>query len=866
MLSLSTSQIPGYTFASFVVIDVFETRKSGRPFPNMVASNHADDAAPMTVPIVPLDQWRRDASPGLPQPLTALVGRERQVAEVRALLAADAPLVTVTGPAGVGKTRFALAVGHEIQSLLQDGAALVSLVGVSEPAMLPQAIARGLSVRDEGDRPLLDRLTNYLCNREMLLLIDNFEHLIEAAPLVSTLLAASPRLRMLVTSSMALRVQGEHEYSLEPLSVPPATTNGVDAIAENEAVRLFVQRATAVRPDFALTAGNAATIAAICERLDGLPLAIELAAARSKVLSPSELLDRLEDRFQVLVSQSRDVPARQQTLRNAIEWNYNLLQPDEQALFRALSVFSGGWTLEAAEAVCSGLHLDVLEGLSALSDQSLVRQREQQDGRSRFVMLGTLREYAAEQLVALGEEEQYREAHAGYFEEVAMLASEELLGAETSAWLDRLDHEHDNFRAALEWSCRTGNGGRGLNLGGGLWRYWQIRGYVSEGRRWMEMVASLPGASARTHSRCNFMFGLGRMLFHQGEYEAARASFREAGDIAAETGVLDVSAGSHMQLGSIDLLQGDLDAARQHFDVGLAQRREQDDEWGTATAILIRGRLSELEGNLAEARAYFNECLAMFRGISHKPGEARALYHLGNLAREDERLDEAVALYQRSLETMRANGDREGIGLGLLHMSLVLWMRGEAESARLAIAESVGSFQELGTPAWIAACFEVFALIAADLGQPDLAVRISATAAELRSARQTPIPPAHRDRHDRLLTRLRQSLGNEGYVLAWERGRHMSLDEAVSILQQPRPLDALSATDGQEPAPESLLTRREIEILILVADGLSNQEIATQLYISPRTTTTHISNILRKLGVSSRTAAVAAARRQGVLG
>lgn len=834
----------------------------GRPFSDMVASNPADDAPPMTSSIVPLEHWRRDTPRSLPQPPTTLVGRLREVNEVVAMFASGAQLVTVTGPAGVGKTRFALAVGHQIADSYADGAAAISLVGVTDPDMLPQAIARGLGVRDEGDRLLLDRLTGFLRHREILLLIDNFEHLVEAAPIVSLLLSESPGVRLLVTSSIALRVQGEYEYPLEPLAVPAGDAMDITALAEIEAVCLFVQRATAVRPDFALTEANAGTIAEICSRLDGLPLAIELAAARSKVLSPADLLQRLDDRFQVLVSPARDVPARQQTLRNAIEWGYNLLQPEEQGLFRALSVFSGGWMLEAAEAVCSGIVPDVLDGLASLADQSLVRQREQRDGRMRFFMLETLRDFAAEQLVAEDEQEHYRNAHAGYFASLAGEATDELIGTGYATWLDMLDREHDNIRAAIGWVCATGNGALGIDLGRGLWRYWQTRGYVSEGRRWMEAINALPGAQEAVPGRCHFLFGLGRMLVNHGEYAEASATLREARQLAIETAQPNYEAGSEMQLGSIDLLRGDYTSAREHFDTGVALRRQHDDTWGTANALLIRGRLSELEGDLVEARAYFDECRAMFRDIGYAPGEARAIYHLGNLAREEGRLDEAIALYQHALENMREDGQREGIGLVLLNMGLAQSMRGEHSAAARAIAESIGCFQELGTPAWIAACFEVFAQIAADLQHPQLAARIAATAAELRQAKATPIPPIHQQRHDAVLAGLRQELGNEGYVLAWEQGRHLGLDEAIAIVQ--RPLPATGATDTQ-PGMEGLLTRREQEILELVADGLSNQEIAARLYISPRTTTTHISNILRKLGVSSRTAAVAAARREGVI-
>lgn len=829
----------------------------------MVASKPADDMPSMSTSIRPLDPWRRETPLDVPLPLTALVGRERELAEVRAALLDDnVRLLTVTGPAGVGKTRFALAVAHDMKTVFTDGAAMVRLATITSPEGVLPAIARALAVRDEGARDLEERLLAFLQRRNMLLLLDNFEHVLVAGPLLTRLLAASPNLTVLVTSSSALRVQGEHEYALLPLELPlTSASSDLQQIAGIDAVQLFVQRASAVRPDFMLTEANAAVVAEICTRLDGLPLAIELAASRSKVLAPADLLARLDDRFQVLVSRAPDVPERQQTMRRAIEWGYNLLNPEEQWLLRSLSVFSGGWTLEAAEAVCSEQGIDVLEGLSSLSDQSLVRQRELPNGSLRFFMLETIREYACEQLKASGQAEDLYEAHASYFAGLATTAREELIGPQTGEWLDRLDYEHDNVRATLEWVCETGNGECGLLLGAGLWRYWQTRGHLTESRRWMSAIEELPGATVRSARRAAFLFGLARMMFHQGDYEFARAKFSESHDIALETEDYQYAAGSLMQLGTIDVLQGDYESARQHFDAGLAMRRARDDTWGTAMAVMIRGRMAELNGEFADARALFQEAFSVFRELQYQPGEARATYHLGNLAVHEQRFDEAFILFERSLKTMREFGDLEGIGVALLNIGLARWMHGDLTAAQEAIAEATVCFQELGTPPWIAACFEVFAAISDSQGQHALAVQMAALAAEIRSARNTPIPPIHRARHEHLLADLRRALGNEAYVLAWEQGRMLALEQAVATVVAGAPADQSTSASATRAADEAVLTRREVEILTLVADGLSNQDIAARLYISPRTTTTHISNILRKLGVSSRTAAVAAARR-----
>lgn len=832
----------------------------------MSANAPAEDTSSIITPNVPLESLRRE-TPDLPLPLTPLIGRAGHLDDACTLFSADSVrLLTVTGPAGVGKTRFALAVAQRLKAGFADGAAFVPLAASSSADMILPAIARAVGVRDEGDRPLRERLFAFLRKRHVLLVVDNFEHVIDSAPLVSELLSACQNLRILVTSSTALRVRGEHEFPLAPLAVPDRDDAGdLDRLSETGAVQLFVQRAAAVRPDFALTDSNAAVIAEICARLDGLPLAIELAAARSKVLSPAELLARLDRRFQVLVSQARDVPERQQTMRNAIEWGYNLLEPDEQQLLCCLSVFADGWTLPAAEAVCRNDSIDVLEGLSSLSDRSLVWQREQPDGELRFFMLETIRDYGRERLADIGGAESLREAHARYFEELAGLAETELMGADAGAWLDRLEREHNNLRLALEWVIQQQAGERGLALGAGLWRFWSNRAYVSEGRRWLTAILALPGAERRCSERCRALFGLGRFLYQQGEYDPARAVFDEAHEVAAEIGDESWVAGALMQLGHVALLQGDFDTARQHYDAGLALRRAHADAWGTAMALQIRGRLSELNGDFHAARGMYEESLVTFRDVRYELGEARGYCYLANIAVHEGQVDESLPLYERGLATMRALGDRDGIAVSLLNMGLALRLLGDFRRAQAALAEAIVIVHDLGTPQWIAGCLEVFSQIAHDLEQHSTAVRIAAAASELRLMRKTPIPPAHRGRNGRMRSDLRQQMGNEAYVLAWEQGRLLPLDEAVAVV-----VAGLPDLSGKSPArgaslDDAGLTPREVEILCLVADGLSNQEIAARLFISPRTTTTHISNILRKLGVSSRTAAVAAARRQRLI-
>lgn len=830
----------------------------------MTARTPSDKGQPVSASIVPLEQWRRGAAQDLPQPLTALVGRDRELEEVRGmLLEPDTHLVTITGPAGVGKTRFALALTHYLRAEYQHGAAFVSLLASSGPELVLPNIARAFNIRDEGERSLDERLSAYLRHRQMLVVLDNFEQVVDAAPVVTELLAGCPALKVLVTSSVLLRVQGEREYALLPLPFPqPDELPTLEELSRMESVALFVQRARVVRPDFTLNESNAAAVAEICHKLDGLPLAIELAAARSKVLSPAALLSRLDDRFQVLVSTSRDVPARQQTMRNAIAWGYNLLEADEQALLRRLSVFNGGWTLQAAEVVCRLNAVDILDGLSSLADKSLVRQREQEDGELRFSMLETIREYALEKLAESGQLDDAHRAHALYFSNLSRLAVEELTGTHGPEWLNLLEQDHDNLRSAMRWVIDWQEGELGLGLAEGLWRFWDVRGHMSEGRRWLTKLVALRGADTPTVDRSRSLFGLGRFAYQQADFPAAQAYFEESYAVGLHCGDLSAIAGALMQRGRIFLITGDHAAARTLYEEGLLLRRKAGEPWGIAMALLIRGRLDAEQGDIEDARPFVEESLASFRAIGYHVGVASALSHLGNLALYEGRLDDARLRYEEGLAIQREIGDREGAGLSLMNLARVACNGGDQQRASELLSESMVIFEDLGSSVHVAACLEVFAEAAAREAHFELALQMAATAVTWRTIKSAPIPPVAESQFERLMSTLRQQLGNEGYVRSWELGRTMPLDRAIAVV-----VAGLPAFTGDSPdlAGDQGLTRRELEILQLVADGLSNQEIAARLYISPRTTTTHISNILRKLCVSSRTAAVATARRSGLL-
>ncbi len=439
----------------------------------------------------------------LPAQPSALLGRESEVAATRALLEQEgARIVTLTGPGGTGKTRLGLQVGAELVEAFTDGVWFVPLAAIADPALVIPAIAQPLGVREIPGEPLLTTLQEYLRNKHALLLLDNFEHLTAAAAAVSALLAACPGVQVLVTSREPLRITGERELPVSPLALPdPRQARGLSpgALLDYSAIRLFVERAQAVKPDFTLTEATAADVIAICRRLDGLPLAIELAAARVRILPPSQLLNRLDTRLKVLTGGNRDLPARQQTLRAAIEWSHELLDPGEQALFAHLAVFSGGCTFEAAEAVCGAagaLQLDVLDGLDSLTQKSLLRPEDGADGETRFTMLETIREYGLERLDATGHAETVRRAHADYFVTLAEAAEPQLTGADQVDWLNRLGAEHDNFRSAMGWLEQGSEIETRLRIAAALWRFWWMRGHLAEGRGWLERALAEASQSA----------------------------------------------------------------------------------------------------------------------------------------------------------------------------------------------------------------------------------------------------------------------------------------------------------------------------------------------------------------------------------
>jgi predicted ATPase len=596
----------------------------------------------------------------LPQSLTRFIGREREIATASEQLA-KSRLLTLTGIGGLGKTRLALEVAREAAPDYLDGVWLVELAALAEPGLVPQQVAASLGLREEPGRALIETLTDYLQPRQLLLVLDNAEHLIQAcADLVQRLLSACPDLRILATSREALRVPGEQVSRLPTLGAPVPPPPPVEQLTQYEAVRLFIDRAVLSQPAFAVTNQNAPAVAAICHRLDGIPLALELAASRVKLLSPEQIMARLEDRFRLLTGGSRTVLPRQQTLRAALDWSYDLLTEGERALLQRVSVFAGGFRLEAAEAVCADEAIEavaVLDLLGQLSDKSLVQVEDAVD-EARYRLLETIRQYGAEKLRGAGEEGALRARHRDWYLALAEEAEPELRGPRQGEWLVRLAEEHENLRAALVWTSEQEEGEAGLRLGAALWWFWMVRGYMTEGRARLATLLGSAGAAARTAARARALNGAGALAQCQGEYEAARALYEES----------------------------------------LAIRRELGDQHGIADSLNNLGILASDQGEYEAARALYEESLAIRRELGNQQGIAGSLNNLGNVAYSQGEYEAARALNEESLAICRELGDQRGIAYGLEGVAAAAGAQGQPERAALIFGAAEALREVLGAP------------------------------------------------------------------------------------------------------------------------------------------------------------------------
>jgi predicted ATPase/Tfp pilus assembly protein PilF len=671
------------------------------------------------------------------------------------------------------------------------GVHFVDLAPVRDQDLVLPAVAQTLGLREVGSQPLAGILAANLHEKHLLLILDNFEQVVLAAREVAALLAACPHVKALVTSRATLRIRGEHELAVLPLALPdPACLPPLKDLGQYAAVALFVQRARAHTPTFELTATNAPIVTAICWQLDGLPLAIELAAARIKVLPPAALLARLEHRLSILTGGPQDLPRRQQTMRAAIGWSYDLLRGEDQVLFRRLGVFVGGWTIAAAEAVCAPCaegDQTLLEGLGSLLDQGLVQRDEHghMEGEPRLCMLETMREYALEQLEICGETATLQRAHAGYYLALAETAEPHLKGAEQASTIQQLEREHDNLRAALRWAQTQEEIEKGLRLAAALGRFWELHGHLREGRGWLErLLVAAERSSVALPAWAKALFAAGRLTYRQGDHAQATSLLQQSVALAREVGDAPAIARALGTLGILAIAQGNYGTATALLEESLASRRDLGDRWGVAAALDDLGTIAYLLGDHERAAVLKAESLDLARAAGDRSQIAIALHNLGWVVHAQGDKRRAEMLFEESFAIRREVGDTRGVATMLGSLGHMAHLQGDERRATELLQQSLTLAHAMGDMDMMALCLEDLADIAWAQGVAERAAWLFGAAARLREVSGAALAPDDRTHYDRTLAATRAALSDAAFAVAWEAGRSTPLKQIVAQLEQ----------------------------------------------------------------------------------